>query len=153
MRRKDREIKDKSVIETIIQKADVCRVALCNDGLPYIVPMNFGYKEGCLFLHSAREGKKIDMLKNNNKVCFEIDCGFELVKAEQGCDWGMNYQSVIGFGKAFLVEGFDQKKKGLDVIMEKYSGGRSFEYSERAVNNVIIIKVEIDSMTGKSCEH
>ena len=149
MRKKDKEIKDKNTIESIIKRATVCRIGLSENNVPYIVPLNFGYENNCLYFHSAKEGKKIDMIRKNNSVCFEIDMDNELVEAENACGWGMKYYSIIGFGKAFLVDDFDEKRKALDIIMEHYSGKSSFEYSEEAVINAAIIKVEMESMTGK----
>ncbi len=73
MRRKDKEITDKRGIEEILRKALVCRVAMCNGESPYCVPMNFCYMNGSLYLHSAKEGKKLEILRRNNRVCFEVD--------------------------------------------------------------------------------
>ncbi|MEA1964472.1 MAG: pyridoxamine 5'-phosphate oxidase family protein [Candidatus Aerophobetes bacterium] len=149
MRRKGKEIKDKNAIESIIKRATVCRIALSENNVPYIVPLSFGYKDNCLYFHSAKEGKKIDIIKKNNNLCFEFDIENELVKAEDACNWDMKYYSVIGCGKAFLVEDFEEKREALDIIMEHYSGKSSFEYPEKTVSNVAIIKVKIESMSGK----
>ncbi len=149
MRRKDREIKDKALIDNIINRAAVCRIAMSDGNRPYIVPMNFGYRDGCIYLHSAREGRKIDILRENSHVCFEMETDPVLVKDGKPCEWGMKYCSVIGFGIARLVDDFEEKKKALDIIMEKYSGENSFEYDEKAVDRVIIIKIIISSITGK----
>lgn len=149
MRRKDKEIKDKALIESIIKKAFVCRIALCEDGKPYIVPVNFGYKDGCIYIHSAREGRKIDVINKNNNICFEIGTDIELIESEVPCDWSVKYYSAVGFGKAQLVYDINDKKKALDIIMEKYSNKGSFEYNENMINNVVIIKIEMDSITGK----
>ena len=73
MRRKEKEIKDRKEIISILQKAKICRIGLSENNKPYIVPMNFGYKEGCLYFHCANEGRKIGIIKKNNNVCFEID--------------------------------------------------------------------------------
>jgi hypothetical protein len=149
MRRKDKEIVDRTLIDRIIDRADVCRVAFCDGNIPYIVPMNFGYRDDCLYFHCAREGRKIEMLKKNENVCFEMDIEHELVKNEKPCEWGMKYYSVIGFGKAELVEGNDEKRKALDIIMSRYSDSKSFEYPENILNNVKIIKVSITEISGK----
>ncbi|MBW2062902.1 MAG: pyridoxamine 5'-phosphate oxidase family protein [Deltaproteobacteria bacterium] len=148
MRKKDQEITDKELIEAIIDKATVCRIAFSEKNIPYIIPVNFGHKDGCLYIHSAPEGKKIDMIKNNNNVCFEVDIDHELIKSDSPCHFSMKYQSVIGFGKAFFIEGLEEKKMALDLIVGHYSDG-SREYPEKIVRHVTIIKVEIDHMTGK----
>jgi len=151
MRRKDREVTDVADIEAILNEAMIVRVGLCSDGIPYVVPMNFGYSEGCLYMHSAKVGTKLDIIKKNNNVCFETDIGFETVQAERACEWGARYKSVIGFGKASLVESYDEKIKALNAIMLKYSGRGSFHYDDKEVNAVTVIKIEVESMTGKKC--
>jgi uncharacterized protein len=99
MRRSDREISGIQEIEEIIQKADVCRIALANDNIPYIVTMNFGYirnPKKTLFFHCANSGKKLDMLHKNNYVCFEMDIDHQLFRGKRSCDWGMRFSSIIG---------------------------------------------------------
>ena len=139
---------DREEIESIIKKADVCRLGLSDKNIPYIVPLNFGYKENCLYFHTAKAGKKIDMIKTNNRVCFEMDIDHEVVRAENPCDWNMKFQSVIGYGRAFLLEDIDEKRQALDVIIEDYSG-QTGEYAEKLVDRLAVIKVQIESMTGK----
>ena len=148
MRRKEKEVLDREEIESIIKKAGVCRLGLSENDIPYIVPLNFGYKDSCLYFHTAKAGKKIDMIKTNNRVCFELDIDHEVVRAENPCDWNMKYQSVIGYGKAFLLEDIDEKRLALNIIVEHYSG-RTNEYKEKLVERLAIIRVEIDRMTGK----
>ena len=148
MRRTEREIKDKSEIEQIISKAIVCRVAVSDENEPYIIPMCFGFKDGILFFHSAKEGKKIEILKKNNKVCFEMDIDTELVEGEKGCDWGIKYSSVVGFGKAAFVEDIQEKRNALHLLLEHYSN-KKYEFSEESLSQVAIIKIQIESLTGK----
>ena len=148
MRREDKEIKDNNVIESIIKRAIVCRIAFSENNIPYIVPVIFGYKDNCLYFHSAMEGKKIDIIKQNNNVCFEFDIDQELVKSKNSCSCSMKYYSVIGFGKAFFIDDIEEKRMALNIIMKHYSIN-TFEYSKNVIDNTAIIKVEIDSMTGK----
>jgi len=151
MRRSDKEIKDIDTIELILKEALICRVGLCENNKPYIVPMNFGFKDNCLYLHSARDGRKIEILKANNNVCFEVDVKTELVTSKNACNWGMKYYSVIGFGKAQFIEDINEKKKILDIIMQKYSGNdaQSFEYSQSSLDKTAVIKIKIGEITGK----
>jgi nitroimidazol reductase NimA-like FMN-containing flavoprotein (pyridoxamine 5'-phosphate oxidase superfamily) len=148
MRRTEREIKDKSEIERIISKAIVCRIAVSDENEPYIIPMCFGFKDGILFFHSAQEGKKIEILKRNNRVCFEMDVDTELVEGEKGCDWGIKYSSVVGFGKAAFVEDIQEKRNALHILLEQYSN-KKYEFSEESLSQVAIIKIQIESLTGK----
>lgn len=152
MRRKDREITSIELIHEIIAKAKVCRLALSLDNCPYIVPLNFGVKENCLFFHSAKRGKKIDILKKNDNVCFEIDIEQGIVEAEKPCEFGTKYFSVIGSGKAILVNDASQKKEALDIIMKHYTNKENHEYDEAFLKRIVIIKIEIEQMTGKKSE-
>lgn len=149
MRRKEKKIKKQEEVEAILQRALVCRLALAADDQPYIVPMCFGCRDGCLYFHCALEGMKLDILKKNNRVCFECDVDHALVTAENACEWGMKGESVVGFGKAFFVEDAEAKKDALNVIMEHYGARGPFSYKEKGLLNALIIRVEIESMTGK----
>ena len=148
MRRKDKAIVELAEIEEILRKALVCRLGLTDGNRPYIVPLSFGFQNNNLYFHSAPEGKKIEMLRKNSKVCFEFDLDHQLVADEEACKWGMKYRSVIGFGKASIVEDIREKREGLNAILEHYSG-RTSDYPEAAVNGTLVIKVEIESVTGK----
>ncbi|OPJ59698.1 pyridoxamine 5'-phosphate oxidase family protein [Clostridium oryzae] len=152
MRRKEREITDENIIKSIMQEASVCRIALCKDNKPYIVPMSFGFRDNYIYLHSAQEGKKIDILKDNNDICFEVDIKDQLVKGEKPCNWTMKYYSVIGFGKSSFVEDINEKIDAMNIIMEKYSGRSDFEFPQAALNKIAIIKIELDQITGKKSQ-
>ena len=132
MRRKKQEITDQNEIFEIIQKAEICRLGLAVDNTPYIVPVNYGYEDNCLYIHCAKEGRKIDMIRKNNTVCFEMDVDTVLFKTDDdsACKCGTTYRSIIGYGKASIVEDFDQKKKALDILMKHYSSKDSFHYTE-----------------------
>ena len=148
MRRKEREITDRPTIESIIRESSVCRLALSEDDKPYVVPLCFGYEDNVLYFHSARKGKKLDILKQNDKICFEFDVVQGTVESAKACEWDVNYRSVIGFGKASLIDDPESKRRAIDIIFQNYSG-RSAEYTDAAIKSAVIIKVEIDSMTGK----
>ena len=148
MRRKDKEIVDRGEIEAILHRADICRLAMADEAGPYVVPLNFGFSDQSLYFHSAHKGRKIDMLKKDPRVCFECDLDVEVVSGEKACDWGTYFKSVIGFGRARFVADIEAKKKALNIIMKHYAG-KSFEFSADDVNQVTIICVDIEKMTGK----
>ncbi len=148
MRKQEREITDKKEIEAIIQQALVCRLAMVEGDTPYVVPLCFGYADRTLFFHSANEGKKLEILKKNNRVCFEFDIDQSLKTNAKPCSWSMIYKSVIGFGTAYFLTDFESKRKALDIIMRNYSD-QSFEYQKSAIEKTIVIKVDIEQMTGK----
>lgn len=150
MKRAEKEVKELAAIEAIIDKADVCRLAMSLDNKPYVVPMNFGYKDNCLYFHCANKGHKLEILKQNPDVCFEMDVNHKLVTGDIACKYTMTFESVIGFGKAFIITDNDEKKICLDIVMGQYAKDKSFEYTEKALNAVTVIKLEIASMTGKS---
>ncbi len=145
---KGNEITDKTAIESIILRSSVCRLAMSEGVQPYIVPLSFGYKDDTLYFHSAHKGRKLDILRKNNKVCFEFDIDHEIVEADDACRWGMKYRSVIGFGKGSFIDDIESKRKALNIIMQHYSGS-SYEYPDKTVKKTVIIKVEIEHMTGK----
>lgn len=150
MRRKEREIKDINEIEAIIRKAKVCRLGLAVDNTPYIVPVNFGYEDRCIYIHCATEGRKLDMIRQNNIVCFEVDTDDEIIDGgEVACKWGTTYRSVIGYGNAFILEDFDQKKHALDVLMKHYTGKTNFTYTDKSIETVGIIKIQVTELSGK----
>lgn len=149
MRRKEKEITDLSVIEDIILKAQVCRIGMCDDGIPYVVPMNFGYSERVVYFHCAKEGMKLNVLQKNNNVCFEVEDGYELVTGKDACGYSAKYCSVIGTGKATIVKDTEEKIKALNIIMEHYTGRTTHEFSEKAVESLEIIKIELEKITGK----
>jgi nitroimidazol reductase NimA-like FMN-containing flavoprotein (pyridoxamine 5'-phosphate oxidase superfamily) len=148
MRRKEKEITDKSAIEAVIRKSLVCRIGLSEGDTPYVVPVCFGYQDRTIYAHGSLKGKKVDMLRKNPNVCFEFDINAKIVEAEHACDWSINYQSVIGFGKASLVTDPDEKRKVLEVIMRQYSD-KAFHFPENKLAATGIIRIEITSMTGK----
>ena len=149
MRRKEKEIAEKSEIEAVIGKATVCRLAMADENAPYIVPLCFGYENNTIYFHSAKAGKKLDILRKNKRVCFEMDIGQEIInKGNNACEWGMGFQSVIGFGNAYILEDSASKRHALEIIMRQYAEG-SFEYNDAALDKTAVIKVDIDHMTGK----
>ncbi len=152
MRRKDREITDSALIEDVIRNSLVCRLGMSRNDQPYVVPLCFAYNDNTLYFHSAGEGLKLEILQQNPNVCVEFDIDQEVIQGDKPCKWSMKYRSVIGFGKGSLVEDLEEKKKGLDAIMQQYAG-RSFEYVTAAMKSTVIIKVEIVSMTGKASNY
>ena len=148
MRRKEQEISEESSIKTIIEKAVVCRLGMVDGNQPYIVPLCFGYHDNVLYFHSALEGQKIDFIRKNPDVCFEFDLIAETLESTNACDWSMEYQSVIGFGKAVFIESSEEKRKALGIIMAQYSN-RQFQFPENKLKKTAVIKVQVKSITGK----
>jgi len=152
MRRADREISDIKEVEAIIEKADVCRIAMANDNFPYIVTMNFGYTPDphpTIFFHCAHEGKKLDMIARNNHVCFEMDTDHRIFSGKKACDWGMNFSSVLGYGNIFIVSEKSEKTAGLNCIMKHYGGEGGYQYNENVFENTTVLRLVITEMSCK----
>lgn len=149
MNRKDKEITDRETIESILREAPVIRIGMANGGMPYVVPMNFAFRDGSIYLHSARYGLKMDMIRRNPQVCFEVEIDLGTIPGDTACRWGFRYRSVIGFGRAVFLQDPEEKRAGLDYIVEKYSGMSAGEYSEDALRGVMVIRIDIESITGK----
>lgn len=141
-------------LEKIIEKCDVCQVAMVDGDKPYLVTMNFGYKNQVFYLHSDKEGQKIDILKKNNNVSlmFYTDTEIFARDIEIGCSWRMKYKSVLVHGKLFFIEDFNQKQEALKILMSQYTD-KEIRFSKPAIDNVIVMKVEIDKWSGRSFEH
>lgn len=148
MRREEQEITDRGEIDEIISKSQVFRLAMADGEKPYIVPLCLGYDGKNIYFHCARDGKKSDILKKNGSVSFEFDEVGELEKSDQPCNWGIKYKSVIGCGKATFVEDAEEKKKGLGLIMKQYAD-QPFEFKDRTVAAVTVIRIDIEEITGK----
>jgi len=149
MRRKDKEINDRAVIDSIIRSARVCRLAMIDEDRPYVIPLSFGYSDNTLYFHSAQAGKKLECLKKNSNVCVEFDIDVEPIRADAACKWSMRYRSVIALGRASFLHNPEDKRRGLAAIAEHY-GHCQDDVPADAVESLAVIKVTVDGVTGKS---
>jgi nitroimidazol reductase NimA-like FMN-containing flavoprotein (pyridoxamine 5'-phosphate oxidase superfamily) len=152
MRKMDREIRGEAEIRAIMEEALVCRIGLSDAGSPYVVPMNFGLGKGCLYLHCAAQGRMLEILRSNNRICFEMDLLREIKEGETACGWSAAYQSVIGFGRAILVTDPEEKRLGLDRIMTHYRARGPFSFEDEILAKTIIVRIDIETMNGKHHE-
>jgi uncharacterized protein len=139
---------DLPVIEDIIRKALVCRLALSVNDQPYLVPVCFGYTDGRLFFHSGPGGKKLEMLAQNPLVCFELETDVEVMPNSSPCRFSMRYRSVIGRGRAVTLGNEREKRYGLDAIIRQY-GGLPGDYGPEVLAGVEVVAITIDEMTCK----
>ncbi len=149
MRKKEREITDKAILEELLMRARICRLGLHDGEWPYVVPVNFGYAGGHIYFHSSQKGRKMDILRAHPRVCFELDMDVEVVAGERPCNYTTNYKSVIGFGTAVILEDEAEKIEGLRVIMRRH-GGPVEGYRPEVVPRTAVIRIDIESMTGKA---
>jgi hypothetical protein len=146
MRRRDREITDLEKIKEIITKATVVHLAMVDSDEAYVVPVNFGYEENCLYFHSAIKGHKIDLLKKNNRVCFSVYGDYMLeTTPKSACK--EKYRSVTGRGRAHFVEDNSSKIRGLNCIMRQCSG-KEYPITDD-LDEVLVIRIDIENLTGK----
>ena len=148
MRRDDKEITEQKDLDEIMKKAQVCRLAVSYEAMAYIIPMSFGYANRTLYFHSAQEGLKLMILRENPKACFEVDIDTEVVASEKACDWTMRYQSVVGFGDVAFIEELEGKREAMRIIMQQYSDEVKL-IEDSALSGVTLLKLTISTMTGK----
>lgn len=143
------EIEEQSKIDKIIRNARVCTLSLCDGDKPYAVPMNFGYKDGIIYLHSSPAGKKFDVLEKNNNVCisFYVDEALNIRHENVACSYSMKFKSVLAFGKLEDITDHDKKVEGMNEVMKQYTG-RTFSYNTPAIRGVRVMKVNVDQFTA-----
>ena len=151
MRRQDREITDWNEMVGVIDRCDVCRLALNDEGYPYILPLNFGAKVSentvTLYFHGAMEGKKYELIARDNRVSFEMDCAHRLVSDRENGHCTMEYESVIGRGQIEIVQE-EEKLEALTILTDHYHE-EHFEFNRAAVERTKVLKLVVEEMTGK----
>ena len=152
MTKRELQITDQAQILRILDTAKVLRLGLAVDNEPYVVPMNYGYclENGnlVLYLHSAVQGKKLDMIRANPKVFFELDCDHIPFEGEKPCQYGLAYSSVMGRGTAVIVEDPAEKMKAMTVLM-KTQTQKDFEFNDRLVSIVAVVRIDVAEYTAK----
>lgn len=153
MRRSDREIKDREGMIRVMEQCDVCRLALNSaDGYPYILPLNFGMEVTddtiTLYFHGATEGKKYELIAQDNRVSFEMDCAHQLVTDREQGHCTMEYKSVIGRGHIEPVPE-EEKYHALCVLMAHYHQ-EAFPFNQAAIPRTTVLKLTVEQMTGKA---
>lgn len=153
MRRKDREITDRSKIEQIISTCYCCRIGFNDKGKVYIVPLNFGFisEDGkyTFYFHGAKEGRKIDLIRENPEVGFELDTNYKLREADVACGCSCKFQSVIGNGIMDFVVDAEEKQRGLIEIMKHNTGKADWTFAEKMLDEVCVFKLVVESMACK----
>ena len=152
MTKREFAIEEEGRIRTILDTAKVLHLGLAVDNEPYVVPMNYGYtwEDGkpTLYLHSAVMGKKLDMIRTNPNVFFELDCDRAPFAGEKPCQYGLAYSSVMGRGRATVVEDVEEKIKAMSILMKPQTG-KDFSFNERLVSIVAVIRIDVTEYTAK----
>ena len=152
MTKRERQVTDENQIRHILDTAKVLHLGLAVNDEPYVVPMNYGYtmEEGklVLYMHSALRGKKLDMMRAYQKVFFEMDCDLAPFEGEKPCQYGLVYSSVMGRGTARIVEDVEEKIEAMKLLM-KTQTGKDFEFNDRLVSIVAVIRIDVEEYTAK----
>ncbi len=152
LRKKDREITNVEEIIEVIGSQTVLRLALVDGDMPYIIPLNYGYSMNdgklCFYFHSAKVGTKFDIIEKNNKACFEIDCEHKLIEGKVPCAYSFEFSSVVGVGKAYIIEDVNEKNIAMQNIL-KHITKKDFEMNEKLLSIVNLWKLEVDEYKGK----
>jgi len=154
MRRVDREVRDINEILKIVDKAKILHLGLFDIEYPYVVPLHYGYeyKDGILifYMHAAKEGHKLDLIRRNRNVCIELECDVEKIPGgDIPCKYGSTFASVIGRGYAEILEDEQEKIYGLKLLMLNQTG-REFKFDGKMASTVEMIKVTVPSFTAKA---
>lgn len=142
-------ITDRKIIDLILKESTICRLAMIDQMEPYLIPLNYGYFDNALYIHSAPIGRKIEILKRNKRVCFEIDLPAEIVRNELSCDWSTKARSLIGYGTVEIITDSAEKRRGLDIIMAQHGKSSGNNYKDSLVDSIVILKLLIEEITGK----
>lgn len=153
MTRRELEITDRADIIDILDRSMIVHIGMVDGDEPYIVPMNYGYtmdEDGTLslYLHGATTGRKLDLMKKNPKVFFEMECDVQPFEGDVACRYGTAYKSLMGRGIATLIESPEEKMKCLSILM-KTQTGKDFEFNEKLVKVVSIIRIDVTQYTAK----
>ena len=152
MTKRERQVTDENQIRHILDTAKVLHLGLAVNDEPYVVPMNYGYTMEAgklvLYMHSALQGKKLDMMRANQKVFFEMDCDLAPFEGEKPCQYGLVYSSVMGRGTARIVEDVEEKIEAMKFLM-KTQTGKDFEFNDRLVSIVAVIRIDVEEYTAK----
>ena len=155
MRRRDREIETIEEMLAVIENCQVVRIGMIDEDSVYVLPMTFGYEydngELVFYMHGALEGKKLDLIRNNPKVGFEMDCEHKLVEGKVACQYAFHYASIVGKGIAEVVDDSQEKIKGMSSLMKGMTG-KDFEFNEKLVSIVSVIKITATELSGKRRE-
>ena len=152
MTKRERQVTDLVEIRRILDTGKVLHLGLAVNDEPYVVPMNYGYtmEDGklVLYLHCAHQGKKLDMIRANSRVFFEIDCDHKPFEGEKPCQYGLVYSSVMGRGTASIVADVEEKKQAMTILM-KTQTGKDFTFEDRLVSIVTVVRIDVAEYTAK----
>lgn len=147
MIKKNKEVFDQNHIDSIFKLSIVCRVAFNNSPAPYIIPMSYGYDDNKIYLHTANEGFKLELIEKNKNVGFEIENKIKMVHGDFGTT--LKYQSIVGEGIIEVVKSDDDKQTALKYLIEHH-GGEFTRHSQKSLSGVTMLVINITKLTAKA---
>lgn len=148
---KSRTISELQEIEKVIHACNVCNVSMITpEGNPYVIPMNFGFENDVIYLHSSYFGKKIEALRNNPSVCISFSTAHELKWQSEkvACSYSMRYKSVLAYGQVQFLELKEDKIAALNVIMKNYTD-KEFSYNDPSLKEVCVFRIKVEKLDGR----
>ena len=155
MTRRELEITDIKEIERILNTCKYLHLGLVDDSMPYVVPLNYGVaidpEDGhyVLYLHGANKGHKLDVIRKNPNCCFTMECNVAPFSGRMACQFGMTYECIMGTGKISIVEDTNEKIESLKTLMRTQTGVDDFDFDERMVSIVTVMRIDVDKLTAK----
>lgn len=153
MTRREREITDENEKKDLLEGCEYLHLGLVDDGMPYIVPLNYGVEYTdtgtVIYLHGANTGRKLDIIRKNDVCCFTMERNVEAFEGKVACQYGMSYECLMGTGTISIVDEPNEKIHGLEVLMKTMTGKDNFEFNERMVTIVTVMRIDVDEITAK----
>jgi nitroimidazol reductase NimA-like FMN-containing flavoprotein (pyridoxamine 5'-phosphate oxidase superfamily) len=149
MRKPNRQIQDPALLEDILRRGRVLRLAMCRDDQPYVLPLNYGFQQGRIYLHTGRQGLKLEYLRANPRVCFEVSVDVELAPGPLACAWNCHYLCVLGFGRAVEVTDEEERRQGLLAVTAQYAGPGDHQLRPESLARALVLRIDIEELSGK----
>lgn len=146
MSKKDRIVTDENIKIEALKSMDIIRLGLVDNGLSYIVPVNFAYYDNAIYFHTGLNGRKIPLLRNAEKISFQADRFDSLKTHDTACGHSSYFTSVYGEGIPVFLETKEDKYFGLDLLMEKYTGKKWKDFPEKILNITNVIRINITKL-------
>jgi uncharacterized protein len=149
---KARAISEKQELVDVIQHCQYCHLSMVDaEGNPYVIPMNFGFKDDVVYLHGAQHGKKIEILKKHPAVCinFTTDHLLRYQNEQVACSWSMKYRSVLCYGQAEFIMEPEDKIAAFHIVMAQYTKGE-FKFNPPSIREVCVWKVKVAKFEGRA---
>jgi len=149
MQKSELAITDPAELHALLGRGRVLRLAMCKDGQPYVLPMNYGWAPPAIYMHTARKGLKLEYLAANPKVAFEVTPHWELARGPNPCKWDTAYECVLGRGRAVVVEDEAERMQGLMAVAAHYLGQAPSALPRANAARPLVLRIDVDSLTGR----